>query len=213
MGVDEPLLGQFSAIFTYTFARLACGTIGGFCEKLSGGALHPLLADLTLRRGLRLAHVQVYAGQTPEKDVVPQSYDIQLKPDVEKLTFTGSEKSGAGGSQARKNDHLERQHGGDRLGEVTRNGDQSEQAAGIAIDAKVQIATLSLIKEIAAGTMGFRSISRARSTNPARDFSTRLISGKARARRRQCSALRWECATRAGCCLAGMSHRFAPNFG
>ena len=29
-------------------------------------------------------------GKLP-KDVVPKSYDIQLKPNVEKLTFTGSE--------------------------------------------------------------------------------------------------------------------------
>src|SRR6266571_6003432 len=29
-------------------------------------------------------------GKLP-KDVVPQSYDIQLKPNIEKLTFSGSE--------------------------------------------------------------------------------------------------------------------------
>jgi aminopeptidase N len=90
-------------------------------------------------------------GKLP-KDVVPQSYDIQLKPDIEKLTFTGSERVALTVRKPVKTLTLNVNAMTIGSAKLRRAGDQTEQAAVVAINAKEQTATLSLSKKIAAGT-------------------------------------------------------------
>ena len=90
-------------------------------------------------------------GKLP-KDVVPQSYDIQLKPNIEKLTFTGSETVVLTVRKPVKTITLNVNTMTISSAKLRRAGDQTEQAARVAIDENEQTATLSLSKEIAAGT-------------------------------------------------------------
>ncbi|MGI8480556.1 MAG: M1 family metallopeptidase, partial [Chthoniobacterales bacterium] len=89
-------------------------------------------------------------GKLP-KEVVPISYDIHLKPNIEKRAFTGSETVTLDVKKPAKTITLNAntiQIGAAKL--VGSNG-QVEQAATIALDAKEQIATLTFPKEIAPG--------------------------------------------------------------
>jgi len=90
-------------------------------------------------------------GKLP-KDVVPQSYDIQLKPNIEKLTFSGSEVVTVNVQKPVKTMTLNAKeitiNAAKLLG--TRSG--IEQTARVALDTKEQTATLSFAKEIAPGT-------------------------------------------------------------
>ncbi len=90
-------------------------------------------------------------GKLP-KDVVPESYDIHLKPNIEKLTFTGSEVVTVDVRKPVKTIALNAKEitiGSAKL--LGANG-EIEQAARVALDAKEQTATLTFAKEIAAGT-------------------------------------------------------------
>ena len=89
-------------------------------------------------------------GKLP-KDVVPISYDIQIKPNIEKRAFTGSETVALDVRKAAKTITLNANAmaiGSAKL--VGANG-QAEQAAAIKIDASQQTATLTFPKEIAPG--------------------------------------------------------------
>jgi len=90
-------------------------------------------------------------GKLP-KDVVPQSYDIRLKPNTEKLTFTGSEKVTIDVRKPMKIITLNAKEITIDSAKLLGVNGKIEQAAGIALDAKEQTARLSFAKEIAIGT-------------------------------------------------------------
>src|SRR5712691_205102 len=89
-------------------------------------------------------------GKLP-KDVVPTSYDIQLKPNIEKRTFTGSETVALDVRQPTKTIVLNVNAVAISAAKLLGLNGQGEQAAGVAIDAKQQVATLSFPKEVAPG--------------------------------------------------------------
>ncbi|MEN3370458.1 MAG: hypothetical protein V7609_2601 [Verrucomicrobiota bacterium] len=90
-------------------------------------------------------------GKLP-KEVVPKSYEIQLKPDLEKLTFTGSETVML---EVRKPVRtITLNVNAVTIGSATLTGADGALAltASIAINAQEQTATLTFAQEIAAGT-------------------------------------------------------------
>ena len=89
-------------------------------------------------------------GKLP-KDVVPKSYDIQLKPNVEKRTFTGSETVVLDVRKPTKTITLNVNTVAISSAKLLGSNGQGELAAGIAIDAKLQVATLIFPMEIAPG--------------------------------------------------------------
>jgi aminopeptidase N len=89
-------------------------------------------------------------GKLP-KDVVPQSYDIQLKPNIEKLTFTGSETVVLGVRKPVKTITLNANTMTIGSAKLLRADGKVEQDARVAIDAKEQTAVLTFDKEIPSG--------------------------------------------------------------
>ncbi|MBA3833899.1 MAG: M1 family metallopeptidase [Chthoniobacterales bacterium] len=114
-----------------------------------------LVALFTLLLPIRLqAEAPFNFATTPgklPKNVVPVSYDIQLRPDVEKRTFTGSETVALDVRQPTKTIALNVNEVAISSAKLRGTNGQDEQPAGIAIDAKEQIATLTFAKEIAPG--------------------------------------------------------------
>ena len=89
-------------------------------------------------------------GKLP-KDVVPISYDIQLKPNIEKRTFTGSETVALDVRKPAKTITLNANTIAIGSAKLLGSNGQVEQAAAIKIDASLQIATLTFQKEIVPG--------------------------------------------------------------
>jgi aminopeptidase N len=89
-------------------------------------------------------------GKLP-KDVVPNSYDIKLKPSIEKLTFTGSETVVLGVRKPVKTITLNVNTMTIRSAKLLRADGKVEQGARVAIDAKEQTATLTFDNEIPSG--------------------------------------------------------------
>ena len=89
-------------------------------------------------------------GKLP-KDVVPNSYDIKLKPNIEKLTFTGSETVVLGVRKPVKTITLNVNTMTIRSAKLLRADGKVEQGARVAIDAKEQTATLTFDNEIPSG--------------------------------------------------------------
>src|SRR6266566_1644670 len=89
-------------------------------------------------------------GKLP-KDVVPKSYDIKLKPNIEKLTFTGSETVVLGVRKPVKTITLNANTMTIGSAKLLRADGDVEQGARVAIDAKEQTATLTFDNEIPSG--------------------------------------------------------------
>jgi aminopeptidase N len=90
-------------------------------------------------------------GKLP-KNVVPISYDIHLKPDIEKRMFTGSEAVALDVRTRAKTIMLNTNTIAIGSAKLLGLNGQVERAERIAIDAKQQIATLTFQKEIVPGT-------------------------------------------------------------
>jgi aminopeptidase N len=88
-------------------------------------------------------------GKLP-KDAVPISYDIQLKPDIEKRTFTGSETVALDVRKPARTITLNANAIAITSAKLL-GSDGSAARATVAIDASQQIATLTFQKEIAPG--------------------------------------------------------------
>src|SRR5476649_781680 len=93
---------------------------------------------------------QTTPGKLP-KDIVPVSYDIQLKPNIEKRAFTGSETVALDIRKPAKAITLNANAIAISSAKLLGSNGQAEQAAAIKIDASQQIATLTFPKEIAPG--------------------------------------------------------------
>jgi aminopeptidase N len=89
-------------------------------------------------------------GKLP-KNVVPISYDIQLKPNIEKRAFAGSETVALDVRKPAKTITLNANTIAIASAKLLGSNGQAERAVSIAIDAKQQIATLTFQKEIAPG--------------------------------------------------------------
>ena len=114
-----------------------------------------LVALLTLFLPLSLrAEVPFNFATTPgklPKNVVPVSYDIRLKPNIEKRAFTGSETVALDVRQPTKTITLNANTIAIASAKILGSNSQVGQAATIRIDASQQIATLTFQKEIAPG--------------------------------------------------------------
>lgn len=86
------------------------------------------------------------------KEIVPQSYDIQLKPNIEKRTFTGSETVVIDVRKPTKTVALNANEMTISSAKLASTAGRGEQTARVAINAEEQIATLHFKKEIPAGT-------------------------------------------------------------
>jgi aminopeptidase N len=93
---------------------------------------------------------QTTPGKLP-KDVVPTSYDIQLKPNIEKRAFTGSETVALDVRQPTKTIALNVNTVAISSARLLGSNGQVEQATSIAMDAKQQLATLTFAQQIAPG--------------------------------------------------------------
>ena len=89
-------------------------------------------------------------GKLP-KDVVPQSYDIHLKPNIEKLTFTGSETVVLGVRKPVKTITLNANTITIGSAKLLGADGKIEETAQVTIDSKEQTATLTFVKGIATG--------------------------------------------------------------
>ncbi len=89
-------------------------------------------------------------GKLP-KNVVPISYDIQLRPTIEKRVFTGFEMVALNVREPTKTIALNVSAVAISSAKLRGANGQGEQTAGIAIDAKEQVATLTFPKEIGPG--------------------------------------------------------------
>jgi len=116
---------------------------------------HCLIAAVALLLPVRLnAEAPFNFRTTPgklSKDVVPRSYDIQLKPNIEKHTFTGSETVALDVRQPTKTIALDVNAVAISSAKLLGANGEDEQAAAIAIDPREQIATLTFAREIASG--------------------------------------------------------------
>jgi aminopeptidase N len=90
-------------------------------------------------------------GKLP-KDVVPKSYDIQLKPNVDKLTFTGSETVVLDVRKPVKTIMLNANTLTIGSANLVGADGKVEQTAQVMIDAKEQTTVLTFAKEIAVGS-------------------------------------------------------------
>ncbi|HEY2614267.1 MAG TPA: M1 family metallopeptidase [Chthoniobacterales bacterium] len=116
--------------------------------RFSFAALFTLLLPMTLK-----AEAPFNFATTPgklSKDVVPSSYDIHIKPDVEKRAFTGSETVALDVRKPAKTIRLNVNALAISSAKLLEANGQVSQAA-IKIDAKEQIAALTFQKEIAPG--------------------------------------------------------------
>ncbi|MEO6872734.1 MAG: M1 family metallopeptidase [Chthoniobacterales bacterium] len=90
-------------------------------------------------------------GKLP-KDVVPKSYDIQIKPVIAQRTFTGSETVVIEVSKPTKTITLNAHALTIPSAKLLSADGKVEQTAKVSLDAKEQIATLAFDSEVAAGT-------------------------------------------------------------
>src|SRR5450432_3955792 len=116
---------------------------------------HFLITVVAVLLPLRLSaeapfNFQTTPGKLP-KDVVPRSYDIQLKPNIEKRAFTGSETVALDVRQPTKTIALNVNTVAISSAKLLGSNGQVEQATSIAIDAKQQLATLTFARPIAPG--------------------------------------------------------------
>jgi aminopeptidase N len=112
-------------------------------------ALSALFVPLTLS-----AEAPFNFAATPgklSKDIVPGSYDIRLNPDIEKRAFTGSETIALDVRRPAKTIALNVNMVAISAAKLLGANGRGEQATGIAIDPKQQIATLTFPKQIAPG--------------------------------------------------------------
>ena len=140
-------------------------------------------------------------GKLP-KDVRPTEYSIRIAPDLQKLTFTGSE--------------TVRLHAKKPVTKLVLNALEMEIASAsldgrplpekaIVLDEAEQTLTLNLPNELSAGDHNWRSRSAEKLTPRDRDCSTRAIRSRERTKRRSCSGRNLRRPMRAGCFPAGMS--------
>jgi aminopeptidase N len=112
-------------------------------------ALFALLVPITLR-----AEAPFNFTTTPgklSKDIVPISYDIKIKPNIEKRTFTGSETVALDVRKAAKAITLNANAMAIGSAKLLGANGQAEQVATIKIDESQQTATLTFPKEIVPG--------------------------------------------------------------
>jgi aminopeptidase N len=117
--------------------------------------LRCLIAAFVLLLAIRLSaeapfNFATTPGKLP-KDVVPTSYDIELKPNIEKRRFTGSETVALDVRQPTKTIALNVNTVAINSAKLLGSNGQGKQSPRIAIDEKQQVATLTFAKEIAPG--------------------------------------------------------------
>ena len=113
-----------------------------------------LLVALLLPMGLKAEAPFSFAttpGKLP-KDVVPSSYDIRLKPNIEKRTFAGSETVTVDVHKATRAITLNVNAVTIASAKLVGSKDPAERVAVVAINATQQTATLTFPEEIAPGS-------------------------------------------------------------
>ena len=115
-------------------------------------------------------------GKLP-KQVVPTDYSIRIVPNIDKLTFTGTETVKL---SVRAPVHELVLNALEIEVTAAAVDDKASPKSAIKIDKKNELLTIALPSELPRGIIRSRSVSPERSTNKARDFITRAIRSKAR---------------------------------